>query len=343
MLSMVASIAELRTGIDMPTRTAELYSVAADTMLSRGGALSDSAMALLRATFFEAHAAQQRIITEEHLKAAARRVGGAVGELRERILQDRLPLLRLLQAEPLQMQAFHLSFQEFYAMRALVEGGARSLPNFRIGDVWWTNAVLMGVQTGDSFGDALVEAAGLATGQGWRSRLVTALAHEGLPAAWLPIVAEAAGAPADLAKLKKFVGRYRDVLQREGGKAVAQLVLQQPETSAVFDRLREVPLQRLIAWRNKPQADPCVATFSHDGPVKALAISKTHIVGGAGKMVHVYNAETEELLGSLEGPSQVESVAIFEGDNAGWIVAGYQNGTLKVWDSGVTAAPNRFP
>jgi hypothetical protein len=114
------------------------------------------------------------------------------------VLQDRLPLLRVLQEAPLQMQAFHLSFQEFYAMRALADGSGRALANFRVGDPWWTNAVLMGVQEGDAFGERFVEAAGLggAVGEGWRGRLVTALAHAGLPSAWLQIVAEAAGAPA---------------------------------------------------------------------------------------------------------------------------------------------------
>ena len=345
MLSMIASIAELRTGIDMPTRTAELYSVAADAMLARGGkdggkggALPEEEAALLRATFFEAHAAQQRIITEAHLEAAARRVGGSVDGLRARVVDDRLPLLRLLQRAPLQMQAFHLSFQEFYAMRALAEGGARAVPDFRLGDVWWTNAVLMGVQTGDAFGDAFAEAAGLAAGEGgWRARLVAALVREALPAAWLPIVAEAAGAPAELAKLRKFVGRYRDVIQREGGKAVAQLVLQQPEAGVVFDALKEAKMQRLVTWRNKPLADPCVATFAHEGAVVALAVSRSRVVGGAGTAVHVYDAETEELLGKLEGASDVKSVAIFEGEEGqGWIVAGYENGTIKVWDSGAS-------
>ena len=146
-------------------------------------------------------------------------------------------------------------------------------------------------------------------------------------------VAEAAGVPADLPKLKKFVGRYRDVLQREGGKAVAQLVLQQPEEGAVFDKLKEAPMQRLLRWRNKPQADPCIATLAHEKAVGALAVSKTRIVGGAGNVVHVYDADAEPL-GKLEGTSDVKSVAIFEGDDAGWIVAGYENGTIKVWDAG---------
>jgi hypothetical protein len=145
MLSMVTSIAALRADIAMPTRTAELYDVAARAMLARGGALPEADMALLQATFFEAHAAQQRVITAAHFDAAARQLGCGAEALRARVLQDRLPLLRVLQEAPLQMQAFHLSFQEFYAMRALADGSGRALANFRVGDPWWTNAVLMGV------------------------------------------------------------------------------------------------------------------------------------------------------------------------------------------------------
>jgi hypothetical protein len=313
-------------------------------MLARSGALSEAEAVLLEATFLEAHMAQQRIITETHIAAAAKRVGGSVDELRSRVVQDRLPLLRLLVATPeLQMQAFHLSFQEFYAMRAIATGGVRLL-DFRW-DVWWTNTVFMGVQTGDAFGGALAEAAGLAEveGGGWRSRVVTALARTGLPTAWLPTVAEAAGALADLPRLKRFVGRYRDVLAREGGKAVAQLVLQQPEAGVVFDELKKAKTQRLLTWRNKPLADPCVATLAHEGStVNALAVSKTRIVGGAGKTVHVYDME-EELLGKLDGASDVKSVAVFEGEEGeGWIAAGYENGTIKVWDSGALWASNRL-
>jgi len=345
MLSMIASIAELRAGIAMPTRTAELYEVAARAMLARGGALPDEDAALLQATFFEAHAVQERVITEVHLTAAATHLGRSAEELRARVMDDRLPLLRVLQESPLQMQAFHLCFQEFYAMRALSEGGARALPDFRVGDPWWTNAVLMGVQTGDAFGERFVEAAGLGgeAGEGWRARLVTALAHAGLPGAWLPIVAEAAGAPAEYAKLKRFAGRNRDVLQREGGKAVAQLVLQQPQTSVVLDLLKSTPLQRLIVWRNKPQIDdPCVATFAHEGAVKSVAVLRTRIVGGAGKSVYVYDANTEELIKQLESTCDVQApqelkVAIFEDEQGGLITAGC-NQTIKVWDAGELCA-----
>ena len=196
LLSMVASIAELRQGVGMPDTTAELYEVAAGAMLSRAATpLSDDAKALLQATLFQAHAAEQRIVTEAHLEEAAASPAGlrdtakAAGELRSLVLADQLPLLRLLQPEPLQMQAFHLSFQEFYAMRAVSAGAP--LPAFAWG-VWWSNAVRMGVQTGDSFGDKFADAAGLPAGEAWQMRVAQALVERGLPAAWLPTMVEVA-------------------------------------------------------------------------------------------------------------------------------------------------------
>ena len=47
----------------------------------------------------------------------------AVRTVHERVTRDELPLLSLLQAEPLQMQTSHLSFQEYFAARALCEEG----------------------------------------------------------------------------------------------------------------------------------------------------------------------------------------------------------------------------
>ena len=125
--------------------------------------------------------------------AAAQR---AADELRALVARDKLPLVRLLEAEPLQIQAFHLSFQESYAMLAIGKGGV-PLPSFAWG-VWWTNAVLMGVQAGGAaFGDAFVEAAQLPAAEAaavpdneaWRLRVVATLVREGLPAAWLPTAA----------------------------------------------------------------------------------------------------------------------------------------------------------
>ena len=63
-------------------------------------------------------------------------------------------------------------------------------------------------------------------------------------------------------------------------------------------------------------------------------------VGGAGKTLYVYDATTDELRGKLEGTSDVRSVAVFEVEGAGRIVAGYEDGTIKVWDSGAFWASN---
>ena len=45
----------------------------------------------------------------------------ALAEVRDRVTRDELPLLSLLQAEPLQLQSSHLSFQEYFAACALCE------------------------------------------------------------------------------------------------------------------------------------------------------------------------------------------------------------------------------
>jgi len=204
MLAMVASIAELRVGIEMPTTTAALYETATDAMLGRTKAATDSkeAKQVLQAVFFEAHRAKQRIITESHLLAAVERTKqqAAATKLRELVANDQLPLMRLL--EQGQMQAFHLSIQEYYAMREVCGGEVR-LPDFDW-DVWWMNAVLMGVQIGNEFGEKFVEATRLAAeGPDWRAHMIAALVRQGLPRPWLPVVVEAAGGQAaDVGRLK---------------------------------------------------------------------------------------------------------------------------------------------
>ena len=61
-------------------------------------------------------------------------------------------------------------------------------------------------------------------------------------------------------------------------------------------------------------------------------------MGGAGKVVTVYNRETEELLEEFAGSSYVESVAIWENESGqGLIVAGFEDGTIKAWDAGSLA------
>jgi len=71
MLSMVASVYELRQGVGMPATAAELYATASDAMLARGGVVTPDLKRLLQRIFFEAHGAQRRLIEDRQLDEAA--------------------------------------------------------------------------------------------------------------------------------------------------------------------------------------------------------------------------------------------------------------------------------
>ena len=85
----------------------------------------------------------------------------ALSAVRERVAQDRLPLLSLVQAEPLQVQSSHLSFQEFYAARAICSGRALSGPLPWQWGVWWANVLRLGDEMGSAFEQGLLRAAGV--------------------------------------------------------------------------------------------------------------------------------------------------------------------------------------
>ena len=128
---------------------------------------------------------------------------------------------------------------------------------------------------------------------------------------------ELQGGGDDATEMRRFVGKYADVLQREKGAAVMQLALQQPDVSAVFraaaSQLSSKPT-RTLKWHNKPQEkDACIATLPHKSQVGAVAVSAKRIVGGSGDSVFVYDAETEQLLEELQCTSAVTSVAIWDG------------------------------
>jgi len=71
MLSMVASVYELRQGVGMPATVAELYATASDAMLARGGVATPELTRLLQRIFFEAHVLQRRLIEDRQLDEAA--------------------------------------------------------------------------------------------------------------------------------------------------------------------------------------------------------------------------------------------------------------------------------
>ena len=95
-------------------------------------------------------------VVRERARAACERlphgIRSALRAVRERVAQDRLPLLSLLQADPLQMQSSHLSFQEFFTARKLCAGSrlmGTQLP--WCWSVWWANTLRLGIEMGDEF------------------------------------------------------------------------------------------------------------------------------------------------------------------------------------------------
>jgi hypothetical protein len=174
MLSMFASVYELRLGVGMPETIADLYKLASEAMLSRGDGTSPELRKLLQAVFFEAHLSQDREISETLLKEAARKLEiskEALDEFCCRTMQDKLPLVSLLTTEPLILQSSHLSFQEYFTARTLCEQDTRNerLPQgppwqWREHTGWWENTLTIGEGMGGNFWKGLLCAAGLLEG-----------------------------------------------------------------------------------------------------------------------------------------------------------------------------------
>jgi hypothetical protein len=173
MLSMVASIFELREGVGMPNTIEELYDVASEKMLERTGDSEDAAAGvtqLLQAMFLRVHSAKQRVATKSDLEAARQQVPilneETMRTLEERVANDRLPLLILSNDEPLEMQAVHLSFQEFFAAKALSAG--RSLPADSPSpwpwNAWWANVIKFGLELGEAFSKGIIRESGIQGG-----------------------------------------------------------------------------------------------------------------------------------------------------------------------------------
>eukprot|EP00966_Prymnesium_polylepis_P143531 3313500-Prymnesium_polylepis.1 len=106
MLSMIATIHELRSGVGMPRTITELYQQATKVMIARAK-VSDEAIniePLVRAICIEAHSDKQRIVELKHIQAAAKRVANGDRVLLllvERLVQDQIPIFTLLLPKPL--------------------------------------------------------------------------------------------------------------------------------------------------------------------------------------------------------------------------------------------------
>ena len=167
MLSMLASIAEVRVGREMPKSVADLYQVATDAMLKRAKRQIDPTSEptvrnldkLLRLVFMHAHRVGRRVINSELITAA---IGSDAPWLERQIRHDRVPLLSMLQTDPLEVQAPHLSFQEFMVALA-IQDDATKLPvqSLEKLDAFWANVIRLGSGLGEQFGNAIGERLGL--------------------------------------------------------------------------------------------------------------------------------------------------------------------------------------
>ena len=83
-------------------------------------------------------------------------------------MQDRLPLVSLLQADPFEMQFSHLSFQEFFAARATCARTYRLPPSAAEPwrwPVWWANTLRLGAEMGAEFASGLLEGSRVVNGR----------------------------------------------------------------------------------------------------------------------------------------------------------------------------------
>ena len=163
---------EIFVGVGTPKTIVELYEVVTQAMLRTVMTHSDADTLLptvLMAIFFEAHLTEQRVITTEHLDAAAgrlrKRTGGQLGDdgirlIKERVLLNQMPLFSLLTAKPLTMRVAHLSFQEFYVACAVRDHAWRLTIEPWKFSAFWANAVKMGGEMGELFAKGLLKAAG---------------------------------------------------------------------------------------------------------------------------------------------------------------------------------------
>ena len=126
------------------------------------------------------------------------------------------------------------------------------------------------------------------------------------------------------------------VLLREGVGAIFQLACQQPDGSPAFRAWEGMgPKGRRLTWRNKPDSvDACLLTIGPcGGAVYGFALLQgDRYAIAAGKGVEVRDARNGDLLETLGGgDSDVRCVSA----RNGLLCAGFQDGTLKVWNAGV--------
>ena len=178
-LSILASVA--MSSSSMPETISEVYQLAFAKMVHRVGELDawtgiDESMidSLFAAIFFEAHVAEQRVITRELVEMAAQHLleFGVDETLLVSMLKafassvrlGQLPFFSVLQddgpASSLRVQAACPSFQEYYAAKAISMKRARLTSAPWKWTIWWSNVLTLGTEIGDDFCSGLFYAIG---------------------------------------------------------------------------------------------------------------------------------------------------------------------------------------
>ena len=173
----VGHYVEAVSGSQAPTAYAGQRGVV--TEVANGGrmfkvALADGMICMLRPTQLISSGVTEAVFRAQGMAACAHELRAtcdaqlpppsreALAEVRRRIAADSLPLLSLLQTEPLRLQSSHLSFQDYFAALALASEGTHltGAPPWQW-SAWWANAVRLGTEMGPPFGRGLKRAAGV--------------------------------------------------------------------------------------------------------------------------------------------------------------------------------------
>ena len=178
MLTMVCCIYESHRSVDkMPEHVVDLYHTASDIMLShvekkhraKGGQPQQLKPLLMRIAL-ETHSSIKRQIlakdvdrlldleADEKLQQELRTTWTSV---QQQLTEGRIPLLSMLQREPLEFQFSHLSFQEYFTVCAICEGlplKPEVMPWRWL--AWWKNVLRFGGEL-KRFGPGLVKSSGV--------------------------------------------------------------------------------------------------------------------------------------------------------------------------------------
>ena len=180
MLTMVTCIYEAQRSVDlMPKRVVELYQMASDIMLShverkhraKGGQPQLLKPLLMRVALLTHSALKRQIVAtdidqmleDEDDLELQRQLKDTWTSVQQQLVEGRIPLLSMLQREPLEFQFSHLSFQEYFTVCAVCQGlplRPEVVP-WRW-SAWWKNVLRFGTEL-DDFGAGLNKAAGTET------------------------------------------------------------------------------------------------------------------------------------------------------------------------------------